>query len=55
MERRRKEAVVAWFKVLTRYLPGGTEENNEEFPLGLDLNTTPPEYETGLLTSPQRR
>jgi hypothetical protein len=55
----RKEAVVAWFKVLSRHLPGRTEENHKNlsqdswFP-GRDLNPGPPEYETGVLTTRPR-
>jgi hypothetical protein len=29
LEGMQKEAVVAYFKVLSRYFPGGTEENHE--------------------------
>jgi hypothetical protein len=29
-----KEAVVAYFKVLSRHLPGGTDENHEELESG---------------------
>jgi hypothetical protein len=31
LERMWKEAVVAWFEVLCRHLPGGTEENHQNF------------------------
>jgi hypothetical protein len=35
-----KEAVVAWFKVLSRHLLGGAEEKHER-PPGPDLNLRP--------------
>jgi hypothetical protein len=54
LERMWKKAVVAYFKVLSRHSPGGTEENHEI--LSQDsrcpvryLNTGLPEYEAGVL------
>jgi hypothetical protein len=55
LERMRKEAVVALFKVLPRHLPGGTEEKQkitqDRRSPGRDLNPGPPEYETGVLAT----
>jgi hypothetical protein len=34
LERMRKEVVMAEFKVLSRHLPGGTEENHEKLQSG---------------------
>jgi hypothetical protein len=55
-----KEAAVAKFKVLYRYLPGGTEKNHEKLGQdsqtpGRDLKPGPPEYETAVLTVRHRR
>jgi hypothetical protein len=55
-----KEAVAAYFKALSRHLPGGTEENNENhsrdsWSPGRDINPEPPEYETGMITTRPRR
>jgi hypothetical protein len=46
----RKEAVVAYFKALSRHLAGGTEEDHENLSEdlrspGRDLNPGPPKYE----------
>jgi hypothetical protein len=67
LERMLKETVVAYFKVLSRYLPGGTEENQNlrktKTKKGLskdsrsrrrDLNKKPLEYEAGVLTTAPR-
>jgi hypothetical protein len=56
LERMWKEAVVAFLKVLSRHLPGGTEENDENLSQncrspGRDLSPGPPEYEAGVLTT----
>jgi hypothetical protein len=44
------------FKVLSLYSPGGTDENHEKpqdsRSPGRDFNPKPPEYETGVLTTP---
>jgi hypothetical protein len=45
---------VAIFEILSRRLPGGTEENHENLLSGLpvldrDLNAGPPEYKVGVL------
>jgi hypothetical protein len=54
------QAAVAWFKILSRHLPGGTEENHthsysDSRSPGLDLNLGPAEYEAAVLTTrPQR-
>jgi hypothetical protein len=53
------EAVVTYYEVLSRHLPGGSEENHENpesigwYP-GRDLNSGPPEYEARMLTSISR-
>lgn len=48
-----KETVIAYVRVrlLSQYLPGGTEENHKKNPLkspGRDLNRRRPEYEAGV-------
>jgi hypothetical protein len=53
VERMRNEAVVAQIKVVSRHLPGRTEENYEKYESGqpvceLRLNPGPPEYERGV-------
>jgi hypothetical protein len=53
LERIWKEAVVAWFKLLSLHLPGGTEEHNanschDSRSPGRDLNLRSPEYEAGV-------
>jgi hypothetical protein len=54
-----KEAVVATFKILSRHVPGGTEENNEysrdNRSLGRDLNLRSREYDAGVPTNQTRR
>jgi hypothetical protein len=50
LERIWNEAIVAYFKVLSRHLPGGTEENHGNLSQdsrspGRDLNSEPSEYE----------
>jgi hypothetical protein len=50
---------MAYFKLLSWNLPGGTEENHEHLNLDSlspcrDLNPGPPEYEAGLLTTQPR-
>jgi hypothetical protein len=52
-----KKVVVAYFKVLSRKLPGDAERNDKKLsqdilPPGRDLNPGPPEYEAGMLTTP---
>jgi hypothetical protein len=54
-----KDAVVAYFKVLTQNLPGWTERNHENQcqdirSPGRDLNPGPAEYEAGVLTTRSR-
>jgi hypothetical protein len=39
-----KEAVVAYFKVLSRHFPGGTDENQEIF---IQDNRSGPRFESG--------
>jgi hypothetical protein len=51
-----KEAVMTKFKVLSWYLPGGSEENHKNLSQdsqspSQDLNLGPPEYEAGVLTT----
>jgi hypothetical protein len=50
-----QEVVVAYFNVLSRNLPGGTEENNtlsqDSLSPGRDLNAGPPENEAGMPTT----
>jgi hypothetical protein len=51
----RREEVVAWFKVLYWYSPGGTQENNEKLSHdsrspGRYLNPALSEHEAGVLT-----
>jgi hypothetical protein len=46
-----KEAVVVYFKILSKHLPGKSEENNENLiqdsqSLGRELNSRTPEYKT---------
>jgi hypothetical protein len=53
------EAIVAYFKVLFRYLPGGTEKNKEKdsqdrWSQGRNLNPGPPEYEAKMTTRQRR-
>jgi hypothetical protein len=55
-----KDAVVALFRELTQHLPRGTEKNHENlsrdsrYP-SRELNTGPPKYATGKLTTLPRR
>jgi hypothetical protein len=54
-----KEAVVAYFKVLSRHWRGGIEKNYENLSQdsqfqGRYLNPGPPEYEAGFLTTSPR-
>jgi hypothetical protein len=48
-----KEAVVAYFKILFRQFPGGTEGNHQKSydirSVGWDLDPEPPTYEPGVL------
>jgi hypothetical protein len=59
LERICKVAVVAYLKVLSRHLPGRTEENHENLsqvsrsPVR-DLNPGTPEYEAGVLSTRPR-
>jgi hypothetical protein len=58
LERTWKEAVVAYFKVLSRHLPGGTEKTHknhsqDSLSPGRNLNSEPPEYEAGVLSTRQ--
>jgi hypothetical protein len=51
-----KEAVMAYFKVLSQYFLGGTEENNENLSQdgqcsGPDLKPRLSEHEAGVLTT----
>jgi hypothetical protein len=60
LERIWKEAVMAYFNVLSRHLSEGTEANHEKIcpdvrTRGRDLKLEPPEYEAEVLnTLPQR-
>jgi hypothetical protein len=59
LERIWKEAVVAYFKVLSGYFPGGTEETTKSLSQDSrsayrDLILEPPEYEARVLTTRQR-
>jgi hypothetical protein len=58
-ERIRMEAVVVSVKVLPRYLPGGNEERHRKLQSGQSpgryLNSGPPEYKAGMLTTRPRR
>jgi hypothetical protein len=59
LERIWKEAVVTYFKVLSRRLPGWAEENHkiliqDNRPSDRDLNPRPPEYKAGLLLTRPR-
>jgi hypothetical protein len=56
LERIWKESVVASFKVLSRRLPGGSEENHEKIYAGWPVceprfEPVPPKYEAGMLTT----
>jgi hypothetical protein len=55
MERIRKEELMAWFKVLSWYLPRETKEKHEKpqdsWSPCQDLNPGPPEYKAGVLTT----
>jgi hypothetical protein len=44
LERVWKEAVVAYFKVISRHLPGGTDENQEIF---IQDSRSGPRFEPG--------
>jgi hypothetical protein len=50
-----KKVVVATFKIISRYVPGGTEENDEDLrdnrSLSRDLNPRSRKYEAGVPTS----
>jgi hypothetical protein len=55
-----KKAVLAWFKVLSRHLPGGTQENHERLSQDSrspvqDFNSGPPDYKAGVPTFRPRR
>jgi hypothetical protein len=57
MERICKEAVMPYFKVLSKHFPTGTDENLDQgsrYPCR-DMNPGPPEYEAGVLTTQPRR
>jgi hypothetical protein len=57
LERIWKEAVANLFKALSRYLPGGTEEDHEKPQSGSpgqDLNPGLAEYVAGVLTAQLR-
>jgi hypothetical protein len=60
LERMSKEAAMFLFKVISRYLPGGTDEKHE-YPSqdsqspGRDLNPESPEYEAGVLITRSQR
>jgi hypothetical protein len=56
----KKEAVVAYFKVLPRHLPEGTETTTKNLSRysrspGRDLKPGPSEYEAGVLPTQPRR
>jgi hypothetical protein len=51
-----KEAIVAYFTVVSRHSPGGTEESHENLIQGSyspdrDLNAAPTEHEVGVLSA----
>jgi hypothetical protein len=54
-----KEAVVALFEVLVHHLAGGTEKTGQTSVMRAGIRADsplgPPEYETGVLTTLQRR
>jgi hypothetical protein len=55
LERIWKEVITAYFKVVSRHLPGGTDENHENsqgsLSPGRDLRLRPSEYDVGVLTT----
>jgi hypothetical protein len=55
LEKVQNKVVLAWFKVLSQYLPGGAEENHEKFEWESsrspkqDSSLGTPERETGVI------
>jgi hypothetical protein len=50
-ERIWKEVIMAYFKMLSQYLPGGSEENHKNPHSGQDLNPGLPKHKAGVLTT----